>query len=67
MIADPAVDREVLADVSGADKRQPAPSDSIANSNVAKANIRKNPDIGDYFEVAPESGIEEAHVNFRPV
>ena len=36
-------------------------------SNVAKANVRKSPDIGDYFKVDPESRVEEAHVNFGPV
>jgi hypothetical protein len=34
---------------------------------VAEANIRKSPDIGDYFEVDLESRVEEAHVNFRTV
>jgi hypothetical protein len=53
--------------VSGAQKRQPASTDGIANSEVAKANIRKGPDIGEYFEVDPESRVEETHVNFGPV
>jgi hypothetical protein len=33
---------------------------------VAEANVCKSPDIGAYFEVDPESRVEEAHVNFRP-
>jgi hypothetical protein len=34
---------------------------------VAEANVCKSPDIGDYFEVDPESRVEEANVNFRPL
>ena len=34
---------------------------------MAEANICKSPDIGDYFEVDPESWVEEAHVNLRTV
>jgi hypothetical protein len=59
----PEPTREVLTDLSGADKGQPASTDGFANVNVPKANIRKSPDIGDYFKVDPESRIEEAHVN----
>ena len=59
--------REVLTKVSGADKRQPASSGGVANAEVAKTNVRKSPDIGDYFKVDPESRVEEAHVNFGPV
>jgi hypothetical protein len=34
---------------------------------MAKTNIREIPNIGDYFEVNPESRVEEAHVAYRPI
>jgi hypothetical protein len=34
---------------------------------VAETNVCKSPDVGDYFEVDPESRVEEAHVNFGPL
>ena len=33
---------------------------------MAEANVCKSPDIGDYFEVDPESRVEKAHVHFGP-
>ena len=59
--------REILTNVSSAGNGQPASTDGIANSNVAKASVRKGPDVGDYFKVDSESRVEEAHVNFGPV
>jgi hypothetical protein len=34
---------------------------------VAKTNLRKSPEVSDYFEVDPESRVEEAYVDFVPV
>jgi hypothetical protein len=34
---------------------------------VAKANIRKRPDICHHFEVNPKSRVKEAHINFRSI
>jgi hypothetical protein len=42
-------------------------SGGVADCEVAETNLRKSPDVSDYFEVDPESRVEEAHVNFGPV
>jgi hypothetical protein len=42
-------------------------SGGVANREVAKTNLRKSLEVSDYFEVDPESRVEEAYVNFLPV
>jgi hypothetical protein len=42
-------------------------SGGVADREVAETNLRKSPEISDYFEIDLESRVEEAHVNFEPV
>ena len=58
---------ELLTNLSGAGQRQRASMDGIGDAEVAKANIRKSPDVGDDFKIVPESRIEQAYINFGPI
>ena len=59
--------RELPTKLRGARKRQCASTRSIAELEMAEANIRKRSDIADYFQVHAEPRVEEAHVDFGPV
>jgi hypothetical protein len=58
---------ELLTNLSGAGQRQRASIGGIGDAEVAEANVRKRPDIGDYFKVDPESRVEKAHINLGPI
>lgn len=59
--------RELLTNLSGAGQRQRTSTNGIGDGKVAEANVRKSPDIGDYFKVDLESRVEEAYINFGPI
>jgi hypothetical protein len=59
--------REFPTKVLGAGERQRAVFGGVADREVAKTNLRKSPEVSDYFEVDPESRVEEAYVDFVPV
>jgi hypothetical protein len=56
--------RELLTNLSGAGQRQRTSTNGIGDGKVAEANVRKSPDIGEYFQVDLVSRVEEAHINF---